>query len=124
MFNRQKTLAHQLLVKLQDQLLASQLVVNTLLDEFSNIDNIYESYKPTIPSAVQLLKTNSESLLPFLGDALKWLSGTATTRDTWEIKVCKPINKAHSKQQKTLVNVISILSITRYAAQVNSIKIE
>ena len=62
MFNRQKTLAHQLLVTLQDQLLASQLVVNALLDEFANIDNIYESYKPTIKSAVQLLKTNSENL--------------------------------------------------------------
>ena len=61
MFNRQKTLAHQLLVKLQDQLLASQLVVYILLDEFVNIDNIYESYKPTIKSAVQLLKTNSEN---------------------------------------------------------------
>ena len=48
MFNQQKTLAHQLLVKLQDQPLASQLVVNALLDEFANIDNIYESCKPTV----------------------------------------------------------------------------
>ena len=61
MFNWQKTLAHQLLVKLQDQPLASQLVVNDLLDEFANIDNIYESYKPTIKSAVLLLKTDSEN---------------------------------------------------------------
>ena len=30
MFNQQKTLAHQLLVKLQGQLLGSQLVVNSL----------------------------------------------------------------------------------------------
>ena len=91
MFNRQKTLVHQLLVKLQDQLPASQLVFNTLLDEFTNIDNTYESYKPTVKLAVWLLKANSEitqskrSLLPFLGDALKWLTGVATTRDTWEI---------------------------------------
>ena len=48
MFNCQKTLAHQLLVKLQGQLLASHFVLNALLDEFSNIDSIYESYKPTI----------------------------------------------------------------------------
>ena len=48
MFNCQKILAHQLLVKLQDQPLASQLVLNALLDEFSNIDNIYESYKPPL----------------------------------------------------------------------------
>ena len=32
MFNRQKTLAHQLLVKIQNQLLVSQLVANALLD--------------------------------------------------------------------------------------------
>ena len=63
MFNRQKIPAPQLLVTLQDQLLASQLVVKTLLDEFANIDNIYESYKPTIKSAVWLLKTNSENNL-------------------------------------------------------------
>ena len=92
MFNQQKTLAHQLLVKLQDQLLASQHVVNALTDEFANMGNIYESYRPTIKSAVWLLKADSEnqqfkrSLLPFLGDALKWLTGTAVTRNTWEIK--------------------------------------
>ena len=91
-FSQQKTLAHQLLVKLQDQLLTSQLVVNALLDEFANTDNIYESYRCTIKSIVLLLKTDSEnsqskrSLLPFLGDALKLLTGTATTRGTWEIK--------------------------------------
>ena len=85
MFNHQKTLAYQLLVKLQDQPLASQLVINALLDKFSNIVNIYESYKPTIRSAVQLLKTDSEnvslpenlrskrSLLPLLGDSLNGL---------------------------------------------------
>ena len=59
MFNCQKTLGHQLLVKLHGQPLASQLVLNAVLDEFSNIDNIYISYKPTIWSALQLLKTES-----------------------------------------------------------------
>ena len=100
MFNCQKTLVHQLLVKLQGQLLESHFVLNALLDEFSNFDGIYKSYKPTIQSAVQLLKTESEfknlsptenpqserSILPFLGDALKWLIDTATTKATWEIK--------------------------------------
>ena len=43
---------------------------------------------------MQLLRTDSEnpwskrSHLPFLGDALKWLTGTATMRDMWEIKCC------------------------------------
>ena len=48
MFNHQKTLAHQLLVKLQCQPLASHFVLDALLGEFSNIDSTYESYKPTI----------------------------------------------------------------------------
>ena len=48
MFNHRKTLAHQLFLKLQGQLLAFQLVLSALLDEFPNIDSIYESYKPTI----------------------------------------------------------------------------
>ena len=55
---QQKTLAHQLLVKLQDQPLASQLVVNALMDGFTNTDNIYDSYRPTIKSAVWLLKAD------------------------------------------------------------------
>ena len=46
---------------LQDQLLASQLGVNTLLDEFANIDNICESYKPIIKSGVCLFETDSEN---------------------------------------------------------------
>ena len=37
MFNHQKTLAHQLIVEIQCQLLASQLVLNALLNEFSKI---------------------------------------------------------------------------------------
>ena len=61
MFNIQKTLAHQLLVTLQDQPLTSQLVANAFLYELADIDNMYESYKPTIKSAVQLLETNSEN---------------------------------------------------------------
>ena len=64
MINSQKTLAHQLLAKLQDQPLASQLILNALLHEFSNIDSSYETYKPVIRSTVQLLKTESENMSP------------------------------------------------------------
>ena len=107
-------------------MLASQLVLNALLDKFSNIENIYESYKPTIRSAVQLLKADSEnmsppenpwskrSLLPFLGHALKWLTGTLTTRGTQEIKQhVNQVIQAQTKQQETLVHVICILNVTR-----------
>ena len=63
---------------------------------------------------------SKRSLLPFLGDALKWLTGTATERDTWEIKQCvNQLIQAQTKQQQTLVHVISILNVSRYAAQVN-----
>ena len=123
MFNPRKTLAHQLLMKLQDQLLASQLVLNTLLDGFSNRDNIYESYKYTIRSAVQLLKTDSENILP-PENPLKQLKGTAIMREIQEIKQhANQLIQAQTKQLKTLVYVISILNITRYAAQVNRWKL-
>ena len=60
------------------------------------------------------------SLLPFLGDALSWLTGTATTKDVNNIK--KRVNQlieVQSTQQETLVHIISILNATWYAAQVN-----
>ena len=45
-------------------------------------------------------------------------------RDTGEIKQCvNQLIQAQTKQQETLVHVISILNITRYAAQVNRQKL-
>ena len=122
--------------KLLGHLLASQLVLSALLDEFSNTDSIYITYKPTIWSAVQLLKTDSEnvsspgnpwskrSLLSFLGNTLKCLTGTTTTRETWEIKQhVNQLKQEQTKQKETLVHVISILNVTRYAVQVNRQKL-
>ena len=60
------------------------------------------------------------SLLPFLGDALSWLMGTANTKDVNTIK--KRVNQliqAQSTQHETLAHIISILNVTRCAAQVN-----
>ena len=51
---------------------------------------------------------------------IRWLTGTATTKDINSIKT--QINQlivTQSSQQETLVHVISILNITRYASQVN-----
>ena len=60
------------------------------------------------------------SLLPFLGNALSWHTGTATTKDANSIKNrVNQLTEAQSTQQETLVHIISILNITRYAAQVN-----
>ena len=60
------------------------------------------------------------SLLPFLGDALSWFMGTATTKDVNSIKNrVNQLIEAQSTQQETLVHIISILNITQHAAQVN-----
>ena len=45
-----------------------------------------------------------EAYYPFLGDALKWLTGKATMRDTWEIKQhVYQLIQGQTKQQETLV---------------------
>ena len=58
--------------------------------------------------------------MPFLGDALSWVTGTATTKDVNSIK--KRVNQliaAQSTQQEAIVHIVSILNITRYTAQVS-----
>ena len=60
------------------------------------------------------------SLLPFLGDALRWLTGTATTKDVNDIKThVNQLIETQSAQQETLVLIISILNVIRYAVQIN-----
>ena len=99
--------------------------------ELTNIEDIYNSCKTTIISAIDLLYTNPSfngqsqshihhrrSLLPFLGDALRWPMGTATTKDINSLKTwINQLIATQSSQQETFVHVISILKITRYAAQ-------
>ena len=64
------------------------------------------------------------NLLPFLGDALKRLSGRTTMRDTWEIKQhVNQLKQEHTRQQETVGSVISILNVIKYAAQVNRLKL-
>ena len=60
------------------------------------------------------------SLLPFIGDALSWLNGTATTKDVSAIKTrVNHLITTQQNQQETPVQVISILNVTRYVTQVN-----
>ena len=74
--------------------MAPPQLLSTLQVEFSNIEDIYNSGLTTITSAIKLLQSNEpwthiccrRSLLPFLGDALSWLTGTATTKDIHSIK--------------------------------------
>ena len=86
-FNRQLTRTQQFLRSLDQHPCAPTQQLSTLQLELSNIQDIYNSGESTITSAIQLLNSNQpqahihcrRSLLPFLGDALSWLTGTATT---------------------------------------------
>ena len=118
---------------LDQQPLALDQLLSTLQVELTNIEDIYNCCKTTIISAIDLLHTNpsfngqSQShinhrrrLLPFLGDALRWLMGTATSKDINSIKTwINQLMVTQSSQQETLVHVISILNVTSYAVQVN-----
>ena len=123
----------QLLNSLQWKPLAPSYLLSALQAELANLDSIYTSYKPLILTVTQQLKREPSlngmspfskctmrSLLPFLGDALSWLMQTATTRDVRDIK--KRVNQlieTQTQQQETLVHIISIPNITRYAIQFN-----
>ena len=93
-FNRQLIRTCQLLHFLNQQPSAPTQLLSTLQVELTNIEDIYNSSKSNIISAINLLNTNPSfngqsqshihhrrSLLPFLGDALRWLMGTAPTKD-------------------------------------------
>ena len=127
-FNRQLARTQQLLHPLEQQPSVQTQLPSTLQVELSNIEDTYNSGKTTIISAIKLLQSNQQqthiccrrSLLPFLGDALSLLIGTATTKDINSIKT--RINQfiaAQSSQKEPLVHIILILNVTRYATQVN-----
>ena len=59
-------------------------------------------------------------MLPFLGTALSWLTGTATTKDICSIKTrINQLIATQTLQLNTLVYIVSILNVIRYATQVN-----
>ena len=116
MFHPKKTLAHELLMKLQYQPFTCNFILNALLGEVTNINSSYQLYKPPIWTALQLLWTEpflnkllpadspqpKRSLLPFLEDTLQWLTGTATTKDMTQIK--QQINLMKKRTYKTIGN--------------------
>ena len=132
-FNRQLIRTCQLLLFPSQQPSAPTQLISTLQVELSNIDDIYNSCKPTFISAIDLINTNPSfngksqqttwcirSLLPFLGDTLRWITGTATMKDINSIKTrVNQLIMAQSSQQETLVHIVSILNVTRYTIQVN-----
>ena len=99
MFTRQLDRTQQLLNSLIQKTLAPTQLFSTLEAELTSLDSIHTSYKPIIQAPTQVLKKEPSfdgalvsnkctrrSLLPFLGDALSWLTGTATTKDVSSIK--------------------------------------
>ena len=128
-FNRQFDRTHQLLQSLDQHPSGPTQLLSTLQLELSNIKDIYNSGETTITSAIKLLQSNQpwthichrRSLLPyFLGDALSWLTRTATTKDIHNIKTrINQLMATQALQCNTLVHIVSIQNITRYATQVN-----
>ena len=128
LFNGQLTSTQQFLRSLDQHPSAPTQLLTTLQLELSNIQDIYQSSKTTITFAINLLNSNQlqtgiqckRNLLPFLGTTLSWLTGTTTPKDIHSIK--SRINQliaAQSSQCNTLVHIVSILNVTRYATQVN-----
>ena len=128
LFNRQLTRTQQFLRSLDQHPSTTTLLLSTLQLELSNIQDIYSSGVSTITSAIKLLQSNQPQthihhrrcLLPFLGDALSWLTGAATTKDIHSIKTwINQLIATQTTQHNTLVHIVSILNITRYTTQVN-----
>ena len=124
----QLTKMKQFLTSLEQCPSASPQLVTTLQLELSNIQDLYKSHETLIMSAMNLLNSNQpqpptrhkRSLLPFLGTALSWLMGTATTKDIRSIRTrINQIIATQSSQCDTLVHIVSMLIVTRYATQVN-----
>ena len=133
LLTRQMDRTQQLVDPLLQKPLAPTHLFSTLESELNSLDSIHTSYKPLILAATQCLKKEPSfdgllvsnkctrrGLLPFQGDPHSWLSGTATAKDVSSIKTrINQLIATQHNQWDTLVHVISILNVTRYATQVN-----
>ena len=131
-FTRQMDRTWQLIQSLSHWPSAPTQLLSGLQTELTNLNDNYTSHQPLIIIAINLLDTDPSfdgnsnynkhvrrSLLSFLGNALSWLTGTATTKDINSIK--KGMNQliaAQSMPQEVLLHIVSILNVTRYTAQV------
>ena len=100
MFKRQKNIVHETSSKLRNHPDDAIEPLQPLQIELDNLHNLFMAYKPVVLSARSILQMQpsfdgkpipplgrkKRSLLPFLGSALKWLTGTATTKDIKYIK--------------------------------------
>ena len=100
MFNRQKNIVCEMISKLRNHPDDAIEPLQPLQVKLDNLHNLFMAYKPVFSSAGSILQMQpsfdgkpippsgrkKHSLLPFLGSALKWLTGTATTKDIKHIK--------------------------------------
>ena len=100
MFNRQKNIVRETISKLRNNQDDAIKPLQPLQVKLDNPHNLFMAYKPVFSSARSILQMQpsfdgkpippsgrkKQSLLPFLGSALKWLTGTATTKDIKHIK--------------------------------------
>ena len=127
MFNRQKNIIREMISKLQNHPDDETEPLQPLQVELDNLHNLFMAYKPVFSSARSILQTQpsfdgkplppsgrkKQSLLPFLGSALKWLTGTATTKDIKYIKKrISSLTETQENQRKTMVHIVSILNLT------------
>ena len=133
LFTKQMIRTHQLLPSLEQKPAAPTQLLTGLEAELRNLNIIYTSCQHIIQAATQLLwkeptfdeipvstKHIKITLLSFLGDALSWLTGTATTKDVDAIKTrINQLISTQQKQQEIPVHIISILNFTIHATQVN-----
>ena len=134
MFNKQKNIVHETIFKLRNHPEDAIEPLQPLQVELDNLHNLFMTYKPVFSSARSILQTQpsfdgkpippsgrkKRSLLPFLGSALKWLTGTATTKDIKHVKKqISSVIETQENQWNTMVHIVSILNLTRYETQVN-----
>ena len=136
MFNRHKhtNIVHETISKLRNHPDDTIKPLQPLQVKLDNLYSLFMAYKPVFSSARSILQTQpsfdgkpipplgrkKRSLLLFLGSALKWLTGTATTKDIKHIKKrISSLIKTQENQRKTVVHIVSILSLTRYETQVS-----
>ena len=116
MFNRQKNIIREKISKLRNHPDDKIEPLQPLQVKLDNLHNFFMAYKPVFSSTRSILQTQpsfdgkpippsgwkKRSLLPFLGSALKWLTGTATTKDTKYTK--KQISSLIETQEKSMKN--------------------
>ena len=134
MFNRQKNIIRETISKLRNHPDDEIEPLQPLQVKLDNLHNLFMAYKLVFSSARSILQMQpsfdgkpippsgrkKQSLLPFLGSALKWLTGTATRKDVKHIKKwISSVIETQENQRKTMVHIVSILNLTRYETQGN-----